>query len=103
MIVAAEGVFEEELDVIRLWRCRRGGKGDVEDDAWREIVTSVSVNSAGIAVELASDNNDIPIDVDSSVVVIFVGDVTGIGCISFDSGPRISRRVAVLRPVLLPI
>ena len=77
MIVAADGVVDVELDVMRLWRWRRGGKGDVEDDAWREIVTSVSVNNAGIAVELASDNNDVPIDIDSVVVV--VGVVTGIG------------------------
>jgi hypothetical protein len=62
---------------MRLWRWRRGRKGDVEDDAWREIVTSVSVNSAGIAVELASDNNDIPIDIDSVAVVVCV--VTGLG------------------------
>ena len=70
MIVAVDGVFDEEVDVIRLWRWRRGGKGDVDDDARREIVTSVSVNRAGIAVELAIDNNDIPIDVDSVEVVV---------------------------------
>lgn len=102
MIVAADGAFEDELDVMRLWRWRRGGKGDVEDDARMEIVTSVSVNSAGIAVELASDNNDIPIEVDSIVVVVS-GVVTEIGRIICDSGPRRSRRVAVLKPVLLPI
>ena len=78
MIVAADGVVDVEPDVMRLWRWRRGGKGDVEDDAWREIVTSVSVNNAGIAVELASDNNDVPIDIDS-VVLVVVAVVTGIG------------------------
>jgi hypothetical protein len=78
MSVAADGVVDVELDVMRLWRWRRGGNGEVEDDAWSEIVTSVSVNSAGIAVEPASDSNDIPIDVDS-VEVVFIDFVTGIG------------------------
>lgn len=89
-----------EGEVRRLWRRRSGGKGDVDDDAWREIVTRVRVNKAGIAVEVAKLNNDIPIPgvstMEVSVVIAGGREVSG-------SGPRRSLRVAVLNPFLLPI
>jgi hypothetical protein len=99
MIVAVEGVLEAaELEVIKLWRSRKGGNGDDDDDAWREIVTRVRVNRAGIAVELARDNNDIPIPggLTDSVVIVVVW-------VNWESGPSRSLRVAVLNPGLLPI
>jgi hypothetical protein len=107
MTVAAEGV-RDALEVRRWCNWRRGGNGDVGLDARRESVMRVRVSNAGIAVDVAMDNNELPtvslgeISVIPSLTAersVTLSDVV----VLLGKGPRISRIVAVLKPALLPI
>lgn len=75
------------------------------DVACNESVTRVSVSIAGIAVDVANDINDIPVE--EGVAVGLLSSEGGIWTSCSDgapgSWPRRSLRVAVLKPVLLPL
>ena len=103
MIVAAEGV-REALDVRSWCNWRSGGNAEVGLAARRESVTKVSVSKAGIAVDVAIDNNELPtLSTGTSVSSLSAETSVILSPVAAGKGPKISRIVAVLNPALLPI